>query len=127
MYFKRKAYDQLLEWKRDYADRYAVLLEGARRVGKSTIAQTFAENEYASYILIDFAEAGKAIRDCFDDIANPDMFFLRLQAITGARLVNRKSAIIFDEVQHIFSQKDVSNDGETLFMPIYMLPFLLEE
>ena len=65
--------------------------------------------------------------DCFDDMADLDRFFLRLQAITGARLVNRKSAIIFDEVQHIFSQKDVSNDGETLFMPIYMLPFLLEE
>ncbi len=99
MYFKRKAYDQLLEWKRDYADRYAVLLEGARRVGKSTIAQTFAENEYASYILIDFAEAGKAIRDCFDDIANPDMFFLRLQAETGVTLYKHKSVIIFDEVQ----------------------------
>ncbi|MCR5295227.1 MAG: AAA family ATPase [Lachnospiraceae bacterium] len=99
MYFKRKAYDQLLEWKRDYADRYAVLLEGARRVGKSAIAQTFAENEYASNILIDFAEAGKAIRDCFDDIANPDMFFLRLQAETGVTLYKHKSVIIFDEVQ----------------------------
>lgn len=99
MYFKRKAYDQLLKWKRDYADRYAVLLEGARRVGKSTIAQTFAENEYASYILIDFAAAGKAIRDCFDDIANPDMFFLRLQAETGVTLHKHESVIIFDEVQ----------------------------
>lgn len=54
MYFKRKAYDKLLEWKNLYSDKYAVLLEGARRVGKSTIAENFAKNEYKSYILIDF-------------------------------------------------------------------------
>jgi len=99
MYFKRKAYDKLLEWKKEYADRYAVLLEGARRVGKSTIAETFARNEYDSYILVDFAEAGKAIRECFDDIANLNIFFLRLQAETGVTLHEHKSVIIFDEVQ----------------------------
>lgn len=55
MYFKRKAYDKLLEWKDLYSDKYAVLLEGARRVGKSTIAENFAKNEYKSYILIDFS------------------------------------------------------------------------
>ena len=54
MYFKRKAYDKLVYWKLNYADNYAVLLEGARRVGKTTIAKFFAENEYKSYILIDF-------------------------------------------------------------------------
>lgn len=54
MYFKRKAYDKLLEWKKQYSDKYAVLLEGARRVGKSTIAESFAQSEYKSYILIDF-------------------------------------------------------------------------
>ena len=53
MYFKRKAYDKLLEWKKLYSEKYAVLLEGARRVGKSTIAETFAKNEYRSYILIE--------------------------------------------------------------------------
>ena len=99
MYFKRKAYDELLKWKKNYADRYAVLLEGARRVGKSTIAETFARNEYDTYILIDFAEAGEAIRDCFDDIANLNIFFLRLQAETGVTLHVHKSVIIFDEVQ----------------------------
>ncbi len=57
MYFKRKAYNQLLNWKENYADNYAVLLEGARRVGKSTIAEQFARNEYASYLLIDFSNA----------------------------------------------------------------------
>ena len=99
MYFKRKAYDELLKWKKKYADRYAVLLEGARRVGKSTIAETFARNEYDTYILIDFAEAGEAIRDCFDDIANLNIFLLRLQAETGVTLHVHKSVIIFDEVQ----------------------------
>ena len=61
MYFERKVYSKLLEWKRKYADNYAILLEGARRVGKSTIAKNFAQNEYKSYILLDFSkiEAGK--------------------------------------------------------------------
>lgn len=56
MYFNRKAYAKLLEWKKLYSEKYAVLLEGARRVGKSTIAETFARNEYRSYILIDFSK-----------------------------------------------------------------------
>ena len=81
MYFKRKAYDQLLEWKEKYADKYAVLLEGARRVGKSTIAEQFAKNEYKSYILIDFSKTSDEEMACFDDINDLDMFFLRLQAV----------------------------------------------
>ena len=60
-YFKRKAYDKLLEWKNLYSDKYAVLLEGARRVGKSTIAENFAKNEYKSYILIDFPKKKQVI------------------------------------------------------------------
>ncbi len=99
MYFERKAYRKLLEWKENYADHYAVLLEGARRVGKSTIAEHFAKNEYRSYILIDFSMAPQAILSCFDDIHNPDVFFLRLQAVTGVSLYQRESVIIFDEVQ----------------------------
>lgn len=99
MYFKRKAYDKLLHWKEQYADHYAVLLEGARRVGKSTIAEHFAEEEYESYILIDFAKANKTILECFDDIDNLDLFFLRLQAATGKQLKPHRSIIIFDEVQ----------------------------
>ena len=75
MYFKRKAYDKLIEWKLNYADSYAVLLEGARRVGKSTIAKLFAENEYKLYILIDFSIASTDILSCFDDINHLDMFF----------------------------------------------------
>lgn len=99
MYFKRKVYDKLLDWKRNYADKYAVLLEGARRVGKSTIAEQFAKKEYESYILIDFANVSKRILDCFDDISNLNLFFLRLQTETGINLVPHKSLVIFDEVQ----------------------------
>lgn len=99
MYFKRKAYNKLLEWKRRYSDRYAALLEGARRVGKSTIAETFAKNEYRSYILIDFSKTSSNILECFDDIGNLNIFFLRLQAETGITLYEKESIIIFDEVQ----------------------------
>lgn len=99
MIFKRKVYNQLLEWKQKYADRYSILLEGARRVGKSTIAEEFARNEYLSYILIDFASASAALMACFEDIGDIDMFFLRLQAVTGVQLVQHNSVIIFDEIQ----------------------------
>ena len=99
MYFKRKAYDRLLEWKKQHAGKYSILLEGARRVGKSTIAEEFARREYRSYILIDFANASAAVMACFSDIQDPDMFFLRLQAVTGVQLFENESAIIFDEIQ----------------------------
>ena len=99
MYFKRKAYDKLLEWKKLYSEKYAVLLEGARRVGKSTIAETFAKNEYRSYIMIDFSKTTSNILECFDDIGNLNIFFLRLQAETGITLYEHESLIIFDEVQ----------------------------
>lgn len=75
------------------------MLEGARRVGKSTIAEQFAANEYKSYILIDFSVVGKNITDCFDDIGNLNLFFLRLQAETGITLHVHESLVIFDEVQ----------------------------
>ncbi len=99
MYFERKVYHKLLEWKEKYADQYAVLLEGARRVGKSTIAEHFAQNEYKSYILIDFSKTTDTIRDCFDDVGNLNLFFLRLQAETGITLYEHESLLIFDEVQ----------------------------
>ena len=92
MFFKRKAYDRLLEWKEKYADHYSILLEGPRRVGKSTIAESFAKNEYDSYILIDFASASKTVMSCFDDLADIDMFFLRLQAVTGVQLVQHQAS-----------------------------------
>lgn len=99
MYFKRKAYDRLLEWKAKYSDKYAALLEGAKRVGKSTIAESFGQNEYKSYLLIDFSKTTDNIRSCFEDVGNLNMFFLRLQAETGVTLYEHESLIIFDEVQ----------------------------
>ena len=66
--FKRKAYEELLKWKKEWDGKYACLLEGARRVGKTTIAEEFARNEYESYILIDFSNISKELLDIFDDI-----------------------------------------------------------
>ncbi|WP_428771330.1 AAA family ATPase [Treponema sp. HNW] len=99
MVFKRKVYGILSEWKAKQSASYAALLEGPRRVGKSTIAEAFAKNEYASYILIDFANVSDAVKSCFDDIHDLDMFFLRLQAAAGKILIPHESLIIFDEVQ----------------------------
>ncbi len=97
--FKRKIYDKLLEWKKESDGRTALLIEGARRVGKSTTAEEFAKNEYESYILIDFSIASKAIKDLFEDISNLDYIFLQLQLQYKVDLFERKSLIIFDEVQ----------------------------
>lgn len=99
MIFKRKAYQQLLNWKNNYADKYSVLLEGPRRVGKSTIAKHFANTEYESSLIIDFASAPKTVLECFDDLSNLNMFFLRLQATTGVSLKEKNSVIVFDEIQ----------------------------
>jgi hypothetical protein len=97
--FRRKIYDEMREWKEKYSDKYALLIRGARRVGKSTIAQEFAKNEFKSYILIDFAHTSKEIMELFDDTYNLDFFFLQLQQLTGIRLYEKESVIIFDEVQ----------------------------
>ena len=97
--FKRKVYQQLKYWKENLAPGYACLLEGARRVGKTTIAEEFAKNEYETYILIDFADITPALLDVFRDISNRDLFFLKLQTETGIQLIERKSVIIFDEIQ----------------------------
>ena len=97
--FKRKAFEKLKYWKENKAPKYSVLLEGARRVGKTTIAEEFAKQEYRSYIKVDFANIQKDVLDAFDDITNLDIFFLRLQTATGITLYKRESVIIFDEIQ----------------------------
>ena len=97
--FKRKATDKLKWWKENYSGRYAVLLQGARRVGKSTIAENFAKENYQSYIIIDFSNISNELKKIFDDLSNLDLFFLRLQALTLTQLYERKSVIIFDEIQ----------------------------
>lgn len=96
--FKRKIYDLILEWKK-LDGKYALLIEGARRVGKSTIVRQFAENEYKSFIFIDFAQASEEIKNLFSDIHDLDFFFLRLQTLFGVSLHKRDSLIVFDEVQ----------------------------
>lgn len=97
--FRRKIYNEILEWKEKRSDKYALLIKGARRVGKSTIAEEFAKKEFKSYILIDFAHTSKEIIELFDDTYNLDFFFLQLQQLTGVRLYEKESVIIFDEIQ----------------------------
>ena len=89
----------MLDWKQSASGETALLIQGARRVGKSTIAEQFAINEYESYILIDFTKCSKDIKGLFDDISDLDYIFNRLQVSMGKTLVQRKSVIIFDEVQ----------------------------
>ncbi len=98
--FKRKLYDRLLEWKRIQKGKTAILIEGARRVGKSTLVEQFAKNEYESYILIDFIEASDEVKALFSNLMNKDFIFLQLQSIYNVVLIERKSVIIFDEVQN---------------------------
>ena len=97
--FKRKIYSQMRSWKEESKGKTALLIEGARRVGKSTVAKYFAEKEYKSYILIDFASASKPVKALFEDISNLDYFFLQLQLYCDTTLHKRESVIIFDEVQ----------------------------
>lgn len=97
--FKRKIYDKLLEWKRESDGKTALLIEGARRIGKSTVVEEFAKNEYETYILIDFSTASKTVKDLFEDVSDLDYIFLQLQLQYKKDLVERKSLIIFDEVQ----------------------------
>ena len=97
--FRRKIYDKLLEWKTESDGRTALLIEGARRVGNSTVVEEFAKNEYESYILIDFSRASKAVKELFEDISDLDYLFLQLQLQYKVDLHERRSLIIFDEVQ----------------------------
>ena len=99
--FKRKIYDRLLEWKQQQDGKIALLVQGARRIGKSTIVEEFAKNEYESYILIDFSKCPAEVKKLFDDISDLNFIFLRLQLIYGVQLVTRKSLIIFDEIQFL--------------------------
>ena len=98
--FKRKIYSELLNWKETSKGKSALLIEGARRVGKSTIVKEFAQNEYESYLLIDFSKVTNSFKQTFlDTRTNMDSFFLYLSAEFGAKLIEHKTLIIFDEVQ----------------------------
>lgn len=89
----------MLEWKKDSNGKTALLIKGARRVGKSTVAEKFAQKEYSSYILIDFSIAPEEVHELFKDLSDLNYIFIRLQLIYHVNLENRKSVIIFDEVQ----------------------------
>lgn len=97
--YRRKIYERMLAWKREQEGRTALLVKGARRVGKSTIVEEFARREYETYLLIDFSTAERAVRDLFTQLSDMELFFASLQAITGVRLVRRRSVVVLDEVQ----------------------------
>ena len=98
--FKRKIYDKLVDWKNNDSNEKALLIEGARRVGKSTIVEEFARNEFKSYILIDFNDASDVVKDAFNKYLNDlDTFFLILEAEYNVKLYEKESIIIFDEIQ----------------------------
>ena len=100
MAFKRKIYNRLLDWKNSCQGKKALLVEGARRIGKSTIVEEFAKNEYESYILIDFNDVSDRILKNFDEnLSDLDTFFMLLSAEYGVTLKRRKSVVIFDEIQ----------------------------
>ena len=100
MLFKRKIYDKFLAWKDETKGKKALLVEGARRIGKSTIVEEFAKNEYKSYIIIDFAKASQDIKSYFQQHLNDlDTFYMLLSVQYGVKLYPRESIIIFDEVQ----------------------------
>lgn len=97
--FNRKIYPHLKEWKERAKGSSAILIEGARRIGKSTVAKEFARHEYKSFIAIDFTDVSQDILDIFDMVSDRDYFFLMLQTLTGVTLHERESVIIFDEIQ----------------------------
>lgn len=97
--FKRKIYDRILEWKNTSQGKTALLIEGARRVGKSTVVEEFVKREYESYILVDFYIASQATKELFNDLSDINYIFLQLQLTYQTSLVERKSCIVFDEVQ----------------------------
>ena len=99
MIFKRKIYQKLCVWKNESDGHTALLIEGARRVGKSTIAEEFGKNEYKSYVLIDFTKAPAAIINLFDDISDLNWIFMQIQLYYKVELYERESLIIFDEIQ----------------------------
>lgn len=99
MEIKRNIYNKIADWKKQTNGTKALLIEGARRIGKSTVAEKFAKNEYKTYILIDFNKAGKKVKDAFNYLDNIDVFFQTLTLEYNTRLFQRESLIIFDEIQ----------------------------
>lgn len=110
MILKRKMYDKLLTLKKELNGKKAFLIEGARRIGKSTICEEFGRNEYKSYILIDFAKCPDDVKDYFVKHMNDlDTFFMLLSTYYGIKLYERDSLIILMKYRCIRKQESVSN------------------
>lgn len=123
MFFKRKIYEKLSNWKEDTKGSKALFIEGARRIGKSTIVEEFARNEYKSYIMIDFNDAGEAVKDAFlNYLQDLDTFFMILSTEYKTTLYPRESVLIFDEIQQFpkarQSIKRLVKDGRFDYMEI---------
>lgn len=100
IFFKRKAYDKLLEWKKELAPHYAMFIKGARRVGKTSLAEEFGKNEYKSFLKISFDEAPTIVKNLFyENLTDLDYFFNMLEQVYSVKLYKRESLIILDEVQ----------------------------
>ena len=99
-YMKRKIYNTLLDWKGKEQGHTALLIDGARRVGKSYIVQQFAQNEYDSSLIIDFGRAPISVKQMFEEYLDDlDTLFMNLSTYYGVKLIPRKSLVVFDEVQ----------------------------
>lgn len=111
MNLKRKIYQDLLDWEKNYAGKNALLIEGARRVGKSTIVKEFIKKEYKSNILIDFSDTKKSFnRDmklAFESAKDYNEFFTMIQLVSGVKLYDRQSVIVFDEVQKYVKAREM--------------------
>ncbi len=98
--FRRKTFDELLDWKKGWLHEYAILLEGARRIGKSTIVEEFAKNEYESYLMTDFNHVSKDVLAVFEAYSHDTNRLLStLQMVCNVRLSPGKNLVVFDEVQ----------------------------
>lgn len=107
MEIKRKIYRQIVDWKEQTKGKKALLIEGARRIGKSTVAEEIGKNEYKSYIMIDFNKASRKTKEAFEDINNLDIFFQTLMLEYNTRLYKRESLIIFDEIQKFPKAREI--------------------
>ena len=96
---KRKIYNKILDWKTSCNGKKALLIEGARRIGKSTVVEEIGKNEYRTYVNIDFNKANKKVKDAFDDLNNLDIFYQTISLEYNVKLYSRESLIIFDEIQ----------------------------
>lgn len=100
MFFKRKIYEKILEWKNKSNGTEALLIEGARRIGKSTVVEEFGKNNYKSYVVIDFSNVSNVIKEAFNNyLNNLDTLFMIISLEYGVSLYQRESLLIFDEVQ----------------------------